>query len=95
MRYIQDTFETRKRSFISAFSICMTVPLNVRKTFTRRPGCFLNVLCVFTLLLESGGVVSMLLLLTFGVNAYHALLWFKTNVQPMESWDRHRSKKPS
>ena len=23
----QDTFETRKRSFISAFSICMTVPL--------------------------------------------------------------------
>ena len=27
MRYFQDTFETRKRSFISAFSICMTVPL--------------------------------------------------------------------
>ena len=24
----QDTFETRKRSFISTFSICMTVPLN-------------------------------------------------------------------
>ena len=29
MRNFQDTFETRKRSFISAFSICMTVPLNV------------------------------------------------------------------
>ena len=28
MRNLQDTFETRKRSFISAFSICMTVPLN-------------------------------------------------------------------
>ena len=27
MRNIQDTFETRKRSIISAFSICMTVPL--------------------------------------------------------------------
>ena len=29
MRNFQDTFETRKRSFISAFSICMTVPLNI------------------------------------------------------------------
>ena len=27
MRNFQDTFETRKRSFISAFLICMTVPL--------------------------------------------------------------------
>ena len=27
MRNIQDTFKTRKRSFISAFLICMTVPL--------------------------------------------------------------------
>ena len=27
MRNFQDTFETHKRSFISAFSICMTVPL--------------------------------------------------------------------
>ena len=27
MRKFQDTFETRKRSFINAFSICMTVPL--------------------------------------------------------------------
>ena len=28
MRNFQDTFETRKRSFISTFSISMTVPLN-------------------------------------------------------------------
>ena len=28
MRNFEDNFETRKRSFISAFSICMTVPLN-------------------------------------------------------------------
>ena len=28
MQNFQDTFEARKRSFISAFSICMTVPLN-------------------------------------------------------------------
>ena len=27
MRSFQDTFETRKRSFISAFAICMTIPL--------------------------------------------------------------------
>ena len=27
MRNFQDTFATRKRSFISAFSICMTIPL--------------------------------------------------------------------
>ena len=27
MRNFQTTFETRKRSFISVFSICMTVPL--------------------------------------------------------------------
>ena len=27
MRNFQDTFKTRKRSFISAFSTCMTVPL--------------------------------------------------------------------
>ena len=29
MRNFQDTFETHKRSFISVFSICMTVPLNI------------------------------------------------------------------
>ena len=28
MQNFQDTFETHKRSFISAFSICMTVPLS-------------------------------------------------------------------
>ena len=27
MRSFQDTFQTRKQSFISAFSVCMTVPL--------------------------------------------------------------------
>ena len=31
MRNFQDTFETRKRAFISDFSICVTVPL--RKMF--------------------------------------------------------------
>ena len=28
MRNFQNTFEIRKRSFISAFSICMNVPLS-------------------------------------------------------------------
>ena len=32
MRNFQDTFKWRKRSFISAFSICMTVPLRVPST---------------------------------------------------------------
>ena len=31
MRNFQDTFEIRKGSFISAFSICMTVPLSLRR----------------------------------------------------------------
>ena len=31
MRNFQDTFETRKGSFVSDFSVCMTVPLNTRK----------------------------------------------------------------
>ena len=34
MRNVQDTFETRKRSFISAFSICMTVPLSMYDILT-------------------------------------------------------------
>ena len=29
MQNFQDTFETSKQAFISAFSICMTVPLRV------------------------------------------------------------------
>ena len=53
MRDFQDTFETDKRSCISAFSICMTVPLNkVQQTselvstygkvhrYKRHIGCF-------------------------------------------------------
>ena len=31
MQNFQDTFEIHKRSFISAFSICMTVPLRDRR----------------------------------------------------------------
>ena len=33
MRNFQDTFETRKRSFISAFSIYMAVSLNLENSF--------------------------------------------------------------
>ena len=32
MRNFQDTFETRKRSFICAFSICMTLPLRCSRS---------------------------------------------------------------
>ena len=36
MQSFEDTFETRKRSFIRAFSICMTVTLNnLLQTITR------------------------------------------------------------
>ena len=31
MRNFKDTFEKRKRSFIKAFSVCMTVPLKMVK----------------------------------------------------------------
>ena len=31
MKNFQDTFETRKQSFISAFSIYMTVPLSANQ----------------------------------------------------------------
>ena len=31
MRNFKDTFERLKRSFVSAFSICMTVPLSIAK----------------------------------------------------------------
>ena len=38
MQNFQDTFETRKQSFISTFSICMTVPFMIMKTeFTPLP----------------------------------------------------------
>ena len=33
MGNFKGTFETRKRSFISAFSICMTVPLSVIRNY--------------------------------------------------------------
>ena len=33
MRNFQDTFETRKRSFISGFPICITVPLTFSELF--------------------------------------------------------------
>ena len=33
MRNFQDTFETRERSFISAFSICMTVAIPAELIF--------------------------------------------------------------
>ena len=42
MRNFQDIFETRKRSFISAFSICMTVPL--KKWLMRPNGLMANVI---------------------------------------------------
>ena len=40
MQNLQDAFETRKQSFISAFSVCMTVPWKhdfCRKDFKLKP----------------------------------------------------------
>ena len=42
MRNFQDTFETRKRSFISTFSICMTVPLSKKKHDIRKVRDFIR-----------------------------------------------------
>ena len=38
MRNIQDTFETRKRSFLRAFLICVTVSLTIEGTSDSGPG---------------------------------------------------------
>ena len=42
MQNFTDTFETRKRLFISAFSICMTVPLMEKRSssFTNKSAPF-------------------------------------------------------
>ena len=37
MRIFQDTFKTRKRSFISVFSVCITVPLILEAKFGDDP----------------------------------------------------------
>ena len=47
MQNFQDTFKTRKRSFISAFSIFMTVPLKYKyfvynENFTLKQFCTYN-----------------------------------------------------
>ena len=39
MRSFQDTFETRKQSFISAFLMCMTVPLNFKNVSLLKYAC--------------------------------------------------------
>ena len=39
MRNFQETFETFKRSFISAFSICMTIPLKPHDPLIMWPTC--------------------------------------------------------
>ena len=41
MRNFQDTFKTRKRSFIRIFSICMTVPLTLKQFFEKLEYIFL------------------------------------------------------
>ena len=42
MRNFQDTFETCKQSFISVFSVCMTIPLSILFIFQETPlhSCF-------------------------------------------------------
>ena len=42
MRIFQDTFETRKRLFTRAFSVCMTVPLRVKPHFNLHLTCVDN-----------------------------------------------------
>ena len=48
MRNFNTTFETRKRSFISVFSICITVPLNYYQSceFFKRMWMFGNLMKV-------------------------------------------------
>ena len=43
MQNFQDTFETSKRSLISAFTICMTVPLKTRAAMNGKISVFIYV----------------------------------------------------
>ena len=57
MRNFQDSFETHKQSFISAFSICMTVSLIERWKSSR----FYEVPCSFNILVadtQAGGLAQ-------------------------------------
>ena len=63
MRNFQGTFETRKRSFISAFSIYMSVPLiffqlNLSALTCRTDISFKNILRTFLAAFELQGIVS-------------------------------------
>ena len=46
MQNFQDTFETQKRTFISAFSICMSVPLShgtkIRTCYMLKIPCYMS-----------------------------------------------------
>ena len=44
MRNFQDTFETRKRSLISNFSMCMIAPLIRKRTLVQPTEHFFNIL---------------------------------------------------
>ena len=41
MQNFHDTFKTRKRSFVSVFSICITVPLTLEQFFKKLEYIFL------------------------------------------------------
>ena len=70
MRNFQDTFELRKRSFISAFSICMTVPLSLILTVFLFSGFNLTCNVTSILLLRSDLFMKTLKMRTFNFDFY-------------------------
>ena len=84
MRNFQDTFETRKRSFIGAFSICMTVPLTLKPIFSKTETFFKKLEDRF--LVESTKIEKT----TFPYKAALSEANVKTNRMGSTKWTYHK-----
>ena len=65
MQSFQGTFETRRLSFISAFSICMTEPLNKKHKV-----CFTNFRILLILVMSVNGEIHNVYILYVIKNAF-------------------------
>ena len=80
MRNFQDTFETRKQSFMSTFPICMSVPL---RAITKLPRLILVTTQVFQNVNRSKHLQignSRISLLSTGIRSSHAKVFCKEGV---------------
>ena len=86
MRNFQDTFQTCKGSFISAFSICMTVPLTSSENWHDLSISFVKVSASFSGINSSMSSSKFLKIFTFSSRDFSSLLKFNkifsSNFQP-------------